>query len=412
VATLLCLGSLSILAGQLIAMAWAFNVVLGLPKLSGCLLAGAVLVAYFSRGGLVASAWVNLLELAVLLTGFVLALPYAWSAAGGWEAMRRAAGSESSQAFGSFVGMGWGPILGLSLILVPSFIVSPGLVQKTFGARSARAARWAVLANAAALAVFAFIPATLGMCARALRPDLAHPELALPALMSQVLPPWVGGLALAALFAAEISTADAVLFMLSTSFSRDLYQRFLRPGARTATFSERRLSSTSEAGLTPGEEFDDGGAGARTAAFSERRLSSTSEAGLTPSEEFDDGGAGARTPIDDDADDARLLKVGRWTSAVSGFVGVALAVLLPSVVDALKVFYGIMTVALFVPLLGGLLLPKPTAARARAAVWAGTLSMAVCLVVFRGSALASWLPVAVGIALAAGVFMWRGIGKA
>ena len=38
-----------------------------------------------------------------------------------------------------------------------------------------------------------------------------------------------------ALFAAEISTADAVLFMLSTSLSRDLYQAAFRPDADDAT---------------------------------------------------------------------------------------------------------------------------------------------------------------------------------
>ena len=41
--------------------------------------------------------------------------------------------------------------------------------------------------------------------------------------MSGALPPAVGALALAAVFSAEISTADAVLFMLATSGSRDLY---------------------------------------------------------------------------------------------------------------------------------------------------------------------------------------------
>ena len=334
VAALLCAGSLSILAGQIIAMAWAFQVVLGLSKPVGCLLAGLVLVAYFSRGGLVASAWVNLLELAVLLVGFALALPFAWNAAGGWEALRNAAGA--TPGYGSFTGMGWGAIAGLSLILVPSFIVSPGLVQKTYGARSGGAARFAVLANAVALALFAFIPALLGMCARAVRPNLGQAELALPVLMTEVLPPWLGGLALAALFAAEISTADAVLFMLSTSFSRDVYQRFLRP----------------------------------------------------------------------EANDAQLLNMGRWTAVCGGLAGVGLAVLLPSVVDALKTFYGIMTVALFVPLLGGLLLRRPGAARARAAIVVGTGAMALCLVLFWDSAQVAWLPSAAGIGLAALVYAW------
>ena len=45
------------------------------------------------------------------------------------------------------------------------------------------------------------------------------------------LPPWLGALALAAVFSAEVSTCDAILFMLSTSMSKDLYKRFLNPAA-------------------------------------------------------------------------------------------------------------------------------------------------------------------------------------
>jgi solute:Na+ symporter, SSS family len=148
--------------------------------------------------------------------------------------MRAAAGVEAAPAYGSVTGMGVAGILGLVVVFVPSFFVSPGLVQKTFGARSPSAARGAALGNAAALAAFAFVPALFGMAMRAVEPGLANPELALPRLTTDVLPPWVGGLALAALFAAEISTADAVLFMLATSLSRDLFQAVLRPGATDA----------------------------------------------------------------------------------------------------------------------------------------------------------------------------------
>ena len=72
---------------------------------------------------------------------------------------------------------GWGPGRHPRLLLVfaPSFVVSPGLVQKTFAARSAEAARRAVLWNALALAAFAFVPAVLGMAARAAMPGSREP---------------------------------------------------------------------------------------------------------------------------------------------------------------------------------------------------------------------------------------------
>jgi solute:Na+ symporter, SSS family len=334
VAVILWIGTLSILAGQLIAMAWALEVVAGVPKPVGCLASGLVMIAYFSAGGLLAAAWVNLLQLAMLLAGFLVAVPFAWSAAGGWAGLRAAAGPEASASYGSFFGMGGALMLGLLVTFVPSFAVSPGLVQKTYGARSAPSARAAVLWNALALAAFAFVPALLGMAARATRPDLRNPELALPVLLAEVLPPWIGGLGLAALFAAEISTADAVLFMLSTSLSQDLYRTFVDPAA----------------------------------------------------------------------DDARLLRAGRLTAVGAGMLGIALALVLPSVADALKAFYGIMTVALFVPLLWGLLDRRAGARVARVAVLAAVLATGVSLWVLRAHAARSWFPFAAGMGLAATVF--------
>jgi SSS family solute:Na+ symporter len=75
------------------------------------------------------------------------------------------------------------------------------------------------------------LPAILGMIARALHPSLPNRELALPTLLASDLPPAIGTLGLAAVFSAELSAADAILFMLATSLSKDLYQRFINPAA-------------------------------------------------------------------------------------------------------------------------------------------------------------------------------------
>jgi SSS family solute:Na+ symporter len=334
IAAILWIGTAALLAGQLIAMAWAFEVIAGLPRLWGSLLSALILIAYFSGGGLMASAWVNLLQLAVLVVGFALAVPFAWSAGGGWAGLQGAAGAPAAAAYGSLGGMGLAGILGLVVVFVPSFIVSPGLIQKTFGARSAVAASRAALGNAAALALFAFVPALLGMAMRSVEPGLVNSEMALPLLTMDVLPPWLGGLGLAALFAAELSSADAILFMLSTSLSRDLYQALLRP----------------------------------------------------------------------EATDGQLLRVGRGAAVAGGALGLVLALLLPSVVAALKLFYGIMTAALFVPLLVGLFSSRPGARHARAAIALSVVGTGVGLIALAGTPDGGWLPSVIGMALALGAF--------
>ncbi len=228
VAALLWLATLAILAGQLIAFAWILEVVADVPKWAGCLIAGAVMTIYFAAGGLLTSAWVNLVQLAVLLVGFAIALPWALSAAGGWSAVVAAAPTEPDY-FGFWKGGASGVFY--VALLVPAFIISPGLIQKVYGARDERTVRLGVGLSAIALLLFAAVPPLLGIVAHAFAPGLANHELALPTVLALALPPALGAIGLAAVFSAEVSSADAILFMLSTSLSEDLYKRFVRPGA-------------------------------------------------------------------------------------------------------------------------------------------------------------------------------------
>lgn len=236
VAALIWVGTLAILAGQLIAMSTLLTVVAGLPKWVGCVLGGLVMTAYFAAGGLLSSAWVNLMQLVVLLAGFAVALPVALANAGGWDAVVAAvdAGTSTVPAPGEGFWSAWnngGSGWRYLALLGPAFIISPGLLQKIFAARDDRAVRLGTGANALALLAFAFVPPVMGIITRATHPGLESEQLALPTLLMYDVPAAVGALGLAALFSAEVSTADAILFMLSTSLSQDLYRRFLAPGA-------------------------------------------------------------------------------------------------------------------------------------------------------------------------------------
>lgn len=234
VALLLWIGSLTILAGQLIAIAWVLNVTMDVSKPVGCVIGAIVATIYFASGGLFGAARVNALQLVIKLIGFGLALIYLLK----FKAVvinpqinPPAEVVEKMQRFHSFTGIGTAGILKYLALLVPSFIISPGLLQKIFGARDERAVRTGVAFNAVCLLLFAIVPTLLGMIAFYNFPNLPNRELALPMLMTKALPVWLGGLLLGAIFAAEVSTADAVLFMLSTSLSKDLYKTFINPAA-------------------------------------------------------------------------------------------------------------------------------------------------------------------------------------
>jgi SSS family solute:Na+ symporter len=295
-------GSLVLLAAQLIALSILFQVVMGVPYWVGSVLGGAVVIVYFTAGGLFSSAWINFLQLIVLGAGFLLSLPAALDSAGGWDEVRRTLVSRMSASgaanYLSGTGIGGTGILYYVALLAPSFIVSPGLIQKAFGARSAAAARLGVNLNAVALVGFALIPPALGIVAAAKFPGLADPQVSLFRVMTDALPVWLGVLGIAAIFSAEVSTCDAVLFMLSTSLSVDLYKGYLH---RTAS-------------------------------------------------------------------DRRLLLVSRATAVIAGALGVLISIRVPSIIASLTLFYSLVSVALFVPVVMGLYSSRPTARGALAAI--------------------------------------------
>jgi SSS family solute:Na+ symporter len=231
IASLLWLGTISILAGQLVALSTILNVVAGMPLGVGAVVGGIVSTIYFTAGGLKSSAYVNAVQLSVKLIGFAVAVPFLVSHVGGLSALTSS--PQIPEASWNFFSSGPSGIQYLAL-LAPAFVISPGLLQKVYGARDAKAVRLGVTANSMALFVFACFPPLLGLCARALHPSLPNHELALPTLFVSDLPPALGALGLAAVVSAELSTADAVLFILATSLSKDLYKTFVRKDATDA----------------------------------------------------------------------------------------------------------------------------------------------------------------------------------
>ncbi len=302
ITALLWIGTPALLAAQLIAMAKILSFVAGTPHWAGVLIGGIVVTAYFTAGGLLTSAWVNMVQLVVLVAGFAVALPWAWTVAGGWDAVVAAApNTEDYLNFWEGGRSGW---IYLAL-LGPNFMVSPGLIQKVYGAIDERAIRIGLAATAAALFLFALAPPLLGMLARTFDPALADQEQALMLVLTAGLPALLGGLGLAAVFSAEISSADAILFMLATSLSKDLYKRFVRPTAS----------------------------------------------------------------------DAQVLKVARAAALSGGALGVLLALVLPSVIGALSIFYALMAVCLFVPVVAGLYSRLPGVPEALAASGVGVITL-------------------------------------
>lgn len=72
-----------------------------------------------------------------------------------------------------------------------------------------------------------FMAALIGIAAKAASPDIADPRLALPTMITS-LDPWIAGITLAALWAADVSTAIGLLLSSSTIVSKDIVKSVLK----------------------------------------------------------------------------------------------------------------------------------------------------------------------------------------
>lgn len=235
IASLVWIGTLFILAGQLIAGAAVLEVVAGIPRGMGAAIGAVAMTIYFVAGGLLSSAWVNLLQLIVLMIGFALAIPPVLAAIGGLSGLT----ANPALPPGFLDPFHTSPetaVSGWKLLAIygPAFMLSPGLIQKAYGARDERAVRLGIGAQGVCLLFFSFVPVFIGMAGRVLHPEIPNTNLVMPTVLAQDLSPWLGALGLAAVFSAEVSTCDAILFMLSTSLSQDLYKRIINPAASDA----------------------------------------------------------------------------------------------------------------------------------------------------------------------------------
>lgn len=234
ISLMMAIGTVAIFAGQLMGIAWILSAVAGISKTFGILIGATVVILYFGAGGLLVAAYVNIIEAIVKLIGFLIAVPFVLSFVGGWSGLEATivtnmADTAKSTSYFSFDGAGISTIIGFFLMLTPSFFISPGLIGKVYGARNKKTVMVGTCLCGLVMLAFAIIPTFFGMAAAAVVPNLTERELALPIVMKECMPFWASALALAAIFSAEISAADAVLYMITSSFTKDLYKAFVKP---------------------------------------------------------------------------------------------------------------------------------------------------------------------------------------
>ena len=228
VLTLVFLGAYA--AAQISAGSKALAGVLSWDRTAGAWLVAVMVLSYSVAGGIRASIWTDVAQSVVMLAAMIILVFSGVSALGGvvnvmqaWHAIPGYFDlAPPGLVLPGLMGVllffiGW-LVAGLSVIGQPHIMVRFMALKDAASMKSARIYYYAFFILFYALATVA------GMLARLHLPELSSldPEMALPTMAVQLLPPVLVGVVLAGIFAATMSTADSLVLSCSSAITNDL----------------------------------------------------------------------------------------------------------------------------------------------------------------------------------------------
>lgn len=190
-------------------------------------IAGIIFIIVTCTGGLRGVAWMNVVHSLAMYLGMGIVAWFALSHIGGYSQL---SATLPAQMFDFIQPDGW-TVTAWVLGTAVTCLTSPVLTAVCLGADSLKTARNGIIVGTLLIIPFAFLPALIGMAAKAHLPATAG-KTALFSMAAHT-GPWAAGLASMAIIAAIFSTAPALLLLIVTSLTRDFYKIF-KPEANDA----------------------------------------------------------------------------------------------------------------------------------------------------------------------------------
>lgn len=211
------------LAGvQITASATIISVLTGLSQNWAILLSGVVLVFYTVVGGMWSVTLTDIVHFVVLLVGFTIAVPFAIHNAGGWN---HVVNSLPPGQLG-FTKVGWKTIIGLVIMYFMTFSTGQEAVQRYYAAKDEKSAIGGSILCGGLMALYSFVPAILGLVALAVYPHI-NANNAIATVATNLAPPVIGGLVMAAVISATLSAGSGDLLGAATVFVKDIYEHYI-----------------------------------------------------------------------------------------------------------------------------------------------------------------------------------------
>lgn len=199
----------------------------------GMMMSAVVFIGITLIGGLWSSGLSNMVSVILIYLGVLYSCWTAVEHVGGMASIT-AKLPDAATMLNPLGGIPLAVIIGWFIVMITQAITAQGPVQIACGAKDARTARKGFVLGGLLIFPIGFLCALLGIVAKVQFPEITA-TMALPQVVMS-LNPVAAGITLAALWAADVSTACTILLGAGTLFSQDIYKRFINPSISDTRF--------------------------------------------------------------------------------------------------------------------------------------------------------------------------------
>ena len=203
-----------------------------LPYQPAVVLTAIFIVLYTTFGGMVSVAHIGVVSGITMIAGMSITFVMLFMRTGGMEGMREALDPSHFQLIGP---IGLVEAIGLSLPTGLLILAEANLYQRFFSARTPLVAKKAALWTALGVTFLEAMIILNAWVGSSLIPEMDIPGRVIPYAARDFLPVGLGALMLTTVMAIVLSTATSCLLVPATTLVRDIYQRFINPGAGDRT---------------------------------------------------------------------------------------------------------------------------------------------------------------------------------
>jgi sodium/proline symporter len=225
-------------ASGFVAGAKLFESVFGLPYHSALLIGVVVIISYTALGGFMAVSWTDFFQGIIMFFAIVTVPLLAIHAAGGFAETASTLRSTESGYLNLFNAIDGHPLPLLAIVSLLAwglgYCGQPHILTRFMAIRSPEAVRPARKIAMTWVIISLLCAVLVGLAGRACLPETlsnSDAEKTFIILVDRLTHPIIGGILLAAVLAAIMSTADSQLLVTSSALTEDLYRVIIRPNA-------------------------------------------------------------------------------------------------------------------------------------------------------------------------------------